>query len=405
MSNPDLDFPNYQSASGISRRKTGCWTCRIRRKRCDEIQDEEGRCQECRRLKIPCAGWGEKRPEHLKDEENLQTFKSAIKRQLMTRAPHSKGGLTPVSAPMQGVLSGPGCEMAEGTGDGIVDDGGINEHAMYQQTNQQYRMYSNTSSRNSPEMFDYPGLAAQLYTIAQAVHFPAEYMVHVLQIAELGQWKGIQDSQGTLSYRELARRGKDIERVLLGQVMPNSGSTLHNAYPMASNTGYSSSGHNITLMPTVGHVSYSQSSPSSFAQSQLSANLHVPQSSIMPQSHFAAAVAQSSQSQLICTQTCLFMLHCVISGPNPRVPELAGAARNITSRFASIPGNERSAMLIFPLCIAAILADETEIQYIQTLLNGLGGSHELMQAVNAIIVNVRQSRWTHEFNNANPLMT
>lgn len=360
MSNPDLDFPNYQSASGISRRKTGCWTCRIRRKRCDEIQDEEGRCQECRRLKIPCAGWGEKRPEHLKDEENLQTFKSAIKRQLMTRAPHSKGGLTPVSAPMQGVLSGPGCEMAEGTGDGIVDDGGINEHAMYQQTNQQYRMYSNTSSRNSPEMFDYPGLAAQLYTIAQAVHFPAEYMVHVLQIAELGQWKGIQDSQGTLSYRELARRGKDIERVLLGQVMPNSGSTLHNAYPMASNTGYSSSGHNITLMPT---------------------------------------------SQLICTQTCLFMLHCVISGPNPRVPELAGAARNITSRFASIPGNERSAMLIFPLCIAAILADETEIQYIQTLLNGLGGSHELMQAVNAIIVNVRQSRWTHEFNNANPLMT
>lgn len=42
MSNPDLDFPNYQSASGISRRKTGCWTCRIRRKRCDEIQDEQG---------------------------------------------------------------------------------------------------------------------------------------------------------------------------------------------------------------------------------------------------------------------------------------------------------------------------------------------------------------------------
>lgn len=75
-------------------------------------------------------------------------------------------------------------------------------------------------------MFDYPGLAAQLYTIAQAVHFPHEYMVHVLQIAELGQWKGIQDNQGTLSYRELARRGKDIERVLLGQVMPNSGCVI-----------------------------------------------------------------------------------------------------------------------------------------------------------------------------------
>lgn len=161
------------------------------------------------------------------------------------------------------------------------------------------------------------------------------------------------------------------------------------------NSSYSPLGQTISLMPTVGHVSYSQSSSSSIAQSHFSAT---------PQSYFAAAVAQSSQSQLICTQTCLFMLHCVISGPNPRVPELAGAARNITSRYASIPPNERSAMLIFPLCIAAILADETEIQYIQTLINSLGGSPELMQAVNGIIVNVRQSRWTHEFNNANPLM-
>jgi hypothetical protein len=80
-------------------------------------------------------------------------------------------------------------------------------------------------------MFDYPGLAAQLYTIAQAVHFPAEYMTHVLQIAELGQWKNIQDNNGTLSYRELARRGKDIERVLLGQLMPSSGYAQYNTIP------------------------------------------------------------------------------------------------------------------------------------------------------------------------------
>jgi Fungal specific transcription factor domain len=286
-------------------------------------------------------------------------------------------------------------------------------------------LYSNpSSSRTSPEMFDYPGLASQLYTIAQAVHFPAEYMVHILQIAELGQWKNIQDNNGTLSYRELARRGKDIERVLLGQIMPSSGyvknkdngaffssgysirSTFHNAYPMAS-TGqgnYSPSAQNISLMPTVGQINYSQPLSSSYAQSQFSASLYAPQPPVVPQSYFATAVAQSSQSQLICTQTCLFMLHCVISGPNPRVPELAGAARNITTRFASIPVNERSAVLIFPLCIAAILADDTEMQYIQTLINTLGGSPELMQAVNGIIVNVRQSRWTHEFNNANPLI-
>lgn len=163
------------------------------------------------------------------------------------------------------------------------------------------------------------------------------------------------------------------------------------------NTGYSSSAQSTSLLPTVGHISYSQSS------CQFPANLNAPQPSVIPQ--FATAVAQSTQTQLICTQACLFMLHCVISGPNPRVPELAGAARNITTRFTSIPVSERSAVLIFPLCIAAILADDAEMQYIQSLINTLGGSSELMQAVNGLVVNVRQSRWTHELNNANPLIT
>jgi hypothetical protein len=176
MSNADLDFPNYQSASGISRRKTGCWTCRIRRKRCDEIQDEQGRCdkcgesrvdteinsgrcQECRRLKIPCAGWGEKRPEHLKvsqraslegsprhrvscassaytvpspltriaylqDEDTLRAFKENIKKQLMSRAP-VRGG-PPVGAPIQ---STSGSEMAD-SGEIRFAEGSINANGI-----------------------------------------------------------------------------------------------------------------------------------------------------------------------------------------------------------------------------------------------------------------------------------
>lgn len=169
MSNPDLDSHSYQSASGISRRKTGCWTCRIRRKRCDEIQDEQGgcdeygenrvdteidsgRCQECRRLRIPCAGWGEKRPEHLKvsqrvslrvglviapilchtpltriarqDEDTLRAFKENIKKQLMTRAP-ARGGV-PVSAPIQ---STSGSEMAD-SGESRFVQGSINANGI-----------------------------------------------------------------------------------------------------------------------------------------------------------------------------------------------------------------------------------------------------------------------------------
>jgi hypothetical protein len=46
-----------------SRLRTGCWTCRIRKKRCDESPNEAGICGECDRLAIKCLGWGEKRPE------------------------------------------------------------------------------------------------------------------------------------------------------------------------------------------------------------------------------------------------------------------------------------------------------------------------------------------------------
>lgn len=46
-----------------ARLRTGCWTCRIRKKRCDESPNEAGICGECDRLAIKCLGWGEKRPE------------------------------------------------------------------------------------------------------------------------------------------------------------------------------------------------------------------------------------------------------------------------------------------------------------------------------------------------------
>jgi len=46
-----------------TRLRTGCWTCRIRKKRCDETPNEAGICGECDRLAIKCLGWGEKRPE------------------------------------------------------------------------------------------------------------------------------------------------------------------------------------------------------------------------------------------------------------------------------------------------------------------------------------------------------
>ncbi|KAF5376164.1 hypothetical protein D9757_009339 [Collybiopsis confluens] len=53
-------------AKGSVRAKSGCYTCRIRRKKCDERPDAEGRCETCLRLRLQCLGFGAKRPEWLR---------------------------------------------------------------------------------------------------------------------------------------------------------------------------------------------------------------------------------------------------------------------------------------------------------------------------------------------------
>ncbi|KZT29967.1 hypothetical protein NEOLEDRAFT_1174934 [Neolentinus lepideus HHB14362 ss-1] len=59
----------------------GCWTCRVRRKKCDEQRDGDS-CATCRRLRINCLGWGPRRPEWLKDREAVKRYKEEIKAQL-----------------------------------------------------------------------------------------------------------------------------------------------------------------------------------------------------------------------------------------------------------------------------------------------------------------------------------
>ena len=85
------------------RSKAGCWTCRIRRKRCDEQQDDSGACQACVRLDIDCLGWGTRRPDwcrvsripppqhfpasnQMQDKDRLAEYKLKLKKKLCTRA-------------------------------------------------------------------------------------------------------------------------------------------------------------------------------------------------------------------------------------------------------------------------------------------------------------------------------
>ncbi|THH29929.1 hypothetical protein EUX98_g4257 [Antrodiella citrinella] len=73
------DLTRSQSAG-----KGGCWTCRVRRKKCDEEREGDS-CKTCLRLRIKCLGWGPKRPEWMRDKDKVSEYKAGIKEQL-TRA-------------------------------------------------------------------------------------------------------------------------------------------------------------------------------------------------------------------------------------------------------------------------------------------------------------------------------
>ncbi|KAJ7096534.1 fungal-specific transcription factor domain-containing protein [Mycena belliarum] len=75
-------FPVDLARSASS--KGGCWTCRLRRKKCDENREGDS-CHTCIRLTIACLGWGPKRPEWMRDKQAVEAYKADIKAQL-TRA-------------------------------------------------------------------------------------------------------------------------------------------------------------------------------------------------------------------------------------------------------------------------------------------------------------------------------
>ncbi|TEB27068.1 hypothetical protein FA13DRAFT_1756136 [Coprinellus micaceus] len=66
-------------SKGAVRAKTGCYTCRIRRKKCDEERTDRDTCRTCDRLRLECLGFGAKRPEWLRENRNVVALREQIK--------------------------------------------------------------------------------------------------------------------------------------------------------------------------------------------------------------------------------------------------------------------------------------------------------------------------------------
>lgn len=92
----------------VEKRSTnGCWTCRLRKLKCDEARDTCGRC---RRHGIPCAGYGPERPEWkdggVKEAERLMVIKALVskRRKRNHESNHTTANLDtilPVSPPAE----------------------------------------------------------------------------------------------------------------------------------------------------------------------------------------------------------------------------------------------------------------------------------------------------------------
>ncbi|KIL67546.1 hypothetical protein M378DRAFT_9324 [Amanita muscaria Koide BX008] len=70
---------------GAARAKSGCYTCRIRRKKCDEQKSDHGSCKTCDRLHLECLGYGVKRPEWLRESQTVVGMRNKIKKFLASQ--------------------------------------------------------------------------------------------------------------------------------------------------------------------------------------------------------------------------------------------------------------------------------------------------------------------------------
>lgn len=90
--NGDNASETAQERRRIVRGKTGCITCRLRKKRCDEAKPI---CATCSRLGIECMGYGVKRPKWLREKDNAQKAKEHIKATVMKRSMARGQGAAP----------------------------------------------------------------------------------------------------------------------------------------------------------------------------------------------------------------------------------------------------------------------------------------------------------------------
>ncbi|KAK9469308.1 hypothetical protein V1512DRAFT_255953 [Lipomyces arxii] len=70
--------PGHRRRASVPRSRNGCWTCRLRRKKCPE---ERPACSACIRLSLTCDGYGV-RPEFMKSPQAMDSMRQTIRQNI-----------------------------------------------------------------------------------------------------------------------------------------------------------------------------------------------------------------------------------------------------------------------------------------------------------------------------------
>lgn len=284
-----------------------------------------------------------------------------------------------------------------------------------------------TSHSHSPEMFEYTEMPQRLRDVATTANIPSEFMQYISQIAELAQWKSSQAEQGILSYRELARRGRAIEDLLLGEWRREVNGFLerHGDFPGDGQgrgtplSDFSWSEHSNSDIAFLGDPNVALTLPPDFfTQPAIHApapHIGYPTAGYIPHVGFGsnptggyptnstdalfplptqAPPVMPSPTELIHREACLLFLHTIISGPNPRVPEIENSVHNLFARFSALAPNELTAALGFAACLAGCLARPGEQEFFRSILTRLA-AQDLQNDANLLIDEVVGQRTAH----------
>jgi len=291
---------------------------------------------------------------------------------------------------------------------------------------------------HSSEVFENTEMPQRLRNIASIANVPSGFMQYISQIAELAQWKTSQAEQGSLSYRELARRGRAIEDLLLCERKREARAEFLEGHGDFSGEGqgrgtplsdFSWSEHSNSDIAFLGDPNVPLTLPHDFFTQPAATHAPAPLMSypatgymqhpafgnntavgyptnpadaLYPLAAQVTPPVTPSPIELIHREACLLFLHTIVSGPNPRVPEIEISVHNLYARFSNLAPNELTPDLGFAACLAGCLALPGEQDFFRSTLARLAAQDDLRNEAHLLIDEVVGQRTAHHIQQGIP---